>query len=149
MKATVSGVHIWGSYIENFRRLWPKLKLSWVCPPGCLSLAEIYLDTLNSKKMWRTLIYIYCLPVQILRLKANLMTYCSHPVFHEQLMFWQIQYLAFLLHSDPKLRISFGNCWGKLGHFGVFMGYRRQKYVKFVTEKSFSGFFKSLNCQIC
>ena len=31
---------IWGPYVLNFRRLGPKLKLSWVFPVGCLSLAE-------------------------------------------------------------------------------------------------------------
>ena len=50
------------------------------------------------------------------------------------------------LHSDPKLKISFGNCCGKLRHFECLRGVlRRQKYVRLIFEKSFSG-FRSLNC---
>ena len=29
---------------------------------------------------------------------------------------------ATTVHSDPKLRISFGNCWGKLRHLDCLMG---------------------------
>ena len=51
-----------------------------------------------------------------------------------------------VLHSDPKLKISFGNCCGKLRHFECLRGVlRRQKYVRLIFEKSFSG-FRSLNC---
>ena len=38
----VNYVKIW-QLKQHFRRLGPKLKLSWVCPIGCLSLADIYI----------------------------------------------------------------------------------------------------------
>ena len=46
-------------FLDHYTNFGPKLNLSWVCPVGCLSLAETAnLDTLKSKKILSPLVHI-------------------------------------------------------------------------------------------